>query len=70
MESILDKYLNIYNNEIKNENKIDSDFLIHYDFKLPIEYNNYNTISDTIKDDIELKGDNNIINLLLNKDNS
>ena len=70
MESILDKYLNLKNNEIKNENKIDPDFLINYDFKLPIEYNSYNTISDTIKDDIELKGDNNIINLLLNKDSN
>lgn len=70
MDNIFDKYLNIYNNEIEQEQNISEKFLFEYEFKLPIEYNKNNTINKNIQEDIELTGDNNIMNVLIKTDNN
>ena len=70
MDKLLDKYMKIYDNEIKEEKTLDDNNLIEYDFKMPIEYNNFNKLNETIKDDIEFNGDKNIMNLLLKTNNN
>ena len=69
MDKLLDKYMKIYDNEIKEEKTLDNNSLFEYDFKMPIEYNNFNKLNESIKDDIEFNGDKNIMNLLIKSNN-
>ena len=65
MEVILDKYEELYKQEFVDDETSSSNYLQNYDFKLPIEYTQYNTLNDSTKKDIEFSDENNLFSLLL-----
>ena len=50
-------------------NKNKENMLYNYDFTLPLQYHDNDSLSPIIKTDLELEGDNNIINNIYNSDN-
>ena len=50
-------------------NKNKNNMLYNYNFDLPLQYLEHDNLSSILKDDLELNGDNNIINNIYNSDN-
>jgi len=72
MDQLFERYSKMYKQEIieddeENENKINYS-LINYNFKLPIEYTNFKSLKQHVRNDIEFTSDNsnnNIYSMLL-----
>uniref|UniRef100_A0AB39JBC4 Muts8 n=1 Tax=Florenciella sp. virus SA2 TaxID=3240092 RepID=A0AB39JBC4_9VIRU len=75
MKGSINKILSILDEDLKKDNtkKEDiniTDYLKRYKFKHPIQYCNHRALSDTVRDDLELNNENNLMNHIIKNNNS